>query len=105
MPRKPTYEELEKRVQELESLERIRKQTEEALAQIFSMSLDMICIADLKTATFIKVNPAFTEILGYSENRLLNKPFLEFVHPDDIDTTMTVIDQKVNLKKFLLISN
>ena len=71
------------------------KRTEEELFQIFTMSLDMICIADIDTATFIKVNPAFTEILGYSEEALLEKPFLDFVHPDDIDATRGVIEQKL----------
>ena len=60
MPQKPTYEELEKRVRELEQTELESKQIEEDLTQIFSMSLDMICIADIETATFIKVNPAFS---------------------------------------------
>ncbi|MCG6878402.1 MAG: PAS domain S-box protein, partial [Deltaproteobacteria bacterium] len=88
MPQKSTYEELEKRVQELE-------QAENELAQIFSMSLDMISIADINTATFIKVNPAFTEILGHSNEELLDKPFLDLVHPEDIDATRTVIERKL----------
>ena len=71
------------------------KRTEEELVQIFTMSLDMICIADINTATFVKVNPAFTEILGYSEEAFLAKPFLDFVHPDDIDATRNIIEQKL----------
>ena len=73
------------------------KKTEGDLAQIFSMSLDMICIANINTATFIKVNPAFTEILGYSEEELLEKPFLDFIHPEDIDSTRTVVEQKLQM--------
>ena len=56
MSNKPSYEELEKRVQELEAIEFERRKTEEEFAHIFSMSLDMICTADINTATFIKVN-------------------------------------------------
>lgn len=95
MSDEPTYEDLKKRVQELEQVELERKQTEEGLAQIFSMSLDMICIADMSSSTFLKVNPAFTEILGYSEEELLEIPFLDFVHPDDIDITRNVLEQKL----------
>jgi PAS domain S-box-containing protein len=97
MSHKPTYEELEKKVQELERVELEGMQTEEELSQIFSMSLDPICIADINTATFIKVNPAFTEILGYSEEELLGKPFLEFIHPSDINATRTVVEQKLQM--------
>ena len=95
MPQKPTYEELEKRIQELEQAEMARRRSEEDLAQIFSMSLDMICIADITRATFIKVNPAFTAILGHSKEALLNKPFLDFVHPDDIRPTRNVVEEKL----------
>jgi PAS domain S-box-containing protein len=73
------------------------KKAEGDLAQIFSMSLDMICIADINTATFIKVNPAFTEILGYSEEELLEKPFSDFIHPEDIDATRIVVEQKLQM--------
>ncbi|MFO7752738.1 MAG: PAS domain S-box protein [Desulfobacteraceae bacterium] len=88
MAEKPTYEELESRVKELKS-------KEDELSQIFSMSLDMICIADIKTATFIKVNPAFIDVLGYSEEELLGKSFLDFIHSEDIDATRTVVEKKL----------
>ena len=72
-----------------------RKRAEEELQRIFSMSLDMICVADILNATFLKVNPAFTEILGFSEQELLEKPFLEFIHPEDVETTRNVVEQKL----------
>ncbi len=80
----------------------IRKQVEEEvrrsraeLDEIFCMSLDGICIADIHTATFLKVNPAFTRILGYSETELLQRPFLDCIHPDDVAPTMAVIQEKL----------
>jgi PAS domain S-box-containing protein len=72
-----------------------RKRAEEELQRIFSMSLDMICVADIQTATFLKVNPAFTEILGFSEQELLEKPFLDFIHPEDVELTRNVVEQKL----------
>jgi PAS domain S-box-containing protein len=62
---------------------------------IYEMSLDLMCIADINTATFLRVNPAFTAELGYSEDELLNRPFLEFVHPDDLDRTIAVMEDKL----------
>jgi PAS domain S-box-containing protein len=73
-----------------------RKKAEEEFAQIFSMSLDMICIADIDTATFLKVNPAFTDTLGFSEQELLDRSFIEFIHPDDAEPTRTVIENKLS---------
>ena len=103
MSEKPTYEQLEKRVYELEKVELARKQAEAELAQLFSMSLDMICIADIKTSTFIKINPAFTEILGYAEEELLKRSFLEFIHPEDQEETRNALKQK--LQKGLKVIN
>ncbi|MDY6904615.1 MAG: PAS domain S-box protein [Thermodesulfobacteriota bacterium] len=94
MSSKPTYEDLQKRITDLESALQ-RKQSDADLEQIFLMSLDMICIADIRTATFLKVNPAFTETLGYSEEELLTSSFLEFIHPDDIEATRHVVLEKL----------
>jgi PAS domain S-box-containing protein len=71
------------------------QRTKTELARLFDMSLDMICIADIATATFVKVNPAFTRTLGYSVEELLGRPFLEFIHPDDVDATAAVVAEKL----------
>ncbi len=72
-----------------------QRRAEDELSRIFKMSLDMICIADLDTTNFLKINPAFTRILGYDENELLNHPFIEFIHPDDVQTTLETMEQKL----------
>ena len=82
-----SHEELKKRVLELEQAASKHKKLEEEFNQIFTMSLDMLCVADITTATFLKVNPAFTKALGYSEEELLGSPFFDFIHPEDIDST------------------
>ncbi len=65
------------------------------LETLFSMSLDMICIADINTAAFVKVNPAFTATLGYSEAELLSVPFAEFIHPEDIESTRKILEESL----------
>ncbi|MEN9980490.1 MAG: hypothetical protein RL542_277 [Bacteroidota bacterium] len=65
-----------------------RKKLEESLAasdKLFNMSTEMMLIATLEK--FIKVNPATSKILGYTETELLNQPFLNFVHPEDKNNT------------------
>lgn len=69
-----------------------RKQLEEELNQIFNFAGDIICIAG--TDGYLKkVNPAMCDILEYSEEELLSRPFNEFVYPEDR------LDTDVELKK------
>jgi diguanylate cyclase (GGDEF)-like protein/PAS domain S-box-containing protein len=51
-------------------------------ALLFSLSRDMICVADLD-GRLQRVSPATELTLGYREEDLLGHLFLDFVHPDD----------------------
>jgi len=57
------------------------------LDRIFNLTAHMICIVSPE-GYFLKVSPAFTETLGFSEQELLAKPFVEFVHPADRESTI-----------------
>ncbi len=48
----------------------------------FSLSLDLLCIADTE-GRFRRLNPAWTQTLGYSLEELLGRPYLDFVHEED----------------------
>ncbi|GLU45414.1 PAS domain-containing sensor histidine kinase [Allomuricauda sp. NBRC 101325] len=53
-----------------------------ALDPFFDHSLDCLCIASFE-GYFLKVNPAFKKLLGYTEKELKSKPIAEFIHPID----------------------
>jgi len=71
------------------------EQSVKEYSQIFKMSLDMICVVDIRNAHFVKINPAFTTILGFSEKEILNKAFFDFIHPDDIEKTKLIFEEKI----------
>jgi len=66
-----------------------KKQTEE-LEGFFTVNLDLLCIADLK-GNFVKTNEAWSRILGYSTEELNGMRFLDFVHPDDLQDTLSAM--------------
>ena len=71
------------------------KESEDTINSLFEMSTDLICKADMNTATFTLINPAFTKKLGYTKDELLSHSFLDFIHPDDVKPTQKVIEEKL----------
>ena len=62
-----------------------RRTVEETLrrsSRYFELARDLTLTAGFD-GVFKSVNPVVTEILGWSEEEFLSRPFMEFVHPDD----------------------
>lgn len=68
------------------------KNTQQEFQNFIELSMDLVCIANVN-GLFYKVNPAFTKVLGYSNDELVDKPFINFIHPDDIDKTFKEIEK------------
>ncbi len=51
------------------------------------MSLDHLCVTGFD-GMFVRVNPAWTRTLGWTEDELLEMPTIELVHPDDRAATL-----------------
>ncbi len=67
---------------------RARQEAQKELDRFFVLTRDMVCIAGFD-GYFKRLNPAWMRTLGYTEDELLSKPFLDFVHPDDRSKTVS----------------
>jgi PAS domain S-box-containing protein len=65
---------------------------DDELVRLFDLSLGAFCIAGFDG--YLKlVNPAFARILGYTQEELLARPFMENVHPDDRESVREVLGE------------
>ncbi|MBF0550909.1 MAG: PAS domain S-box protein [Deltaproteobacteria bacterium] len=69
----------------------LQNKTEE-LDRFFSLVLDLLCIADTQ-GFFRRVNPAWEKTLGYGREELEGSKFLDFVHPEDLESTLRAVDR------------
>ncbi|MBK7002540.1 MAG: PAS domain S-box protein [Rhodoferax sp.] len=75
-----------------------RKQLElerEMFQTFFSMSQEMMAITGYD-GYFKRVNHAFTEVLGYTREELLARPFYELIMPEDRQATQDEIQKQFN---------
>jgi PAS domain S-box-containing protein len=72
--------------------------------RFFDLSVDMLCLAH--TDGFFKMlNPAWAETLGYQDGELLEKPFLDFVHPEDRLATIEATSKVAEGQKLIHFRN
>jgi PAS domain S-box-containing protein len=57
------------------------------ISQLLELTADLTCVAGFD-GYFKRINRAWTETLGYTEEELLSRPYLDFVHPEDRIATL-----------------
>jgi PAS domain S-box-containing protein len=60
--------------------------------RFFELTADLAGVVDA-LGRFVRVNPAFTIVLGWSAAELVGRPMVDFVHPDDVEPTMRAIER------------
>ncbi len=74
------------------------KYSTKSVENFFEVNLDLLCISDLE-GHFIKLNKKWEDVLGYKEDELEGKLFLEFVHPEDKPSTISAFSDLSDTKK------
>ncbi len=65
------------------------RQSESRFRSIFDGAYMGIAVAN-KEGQILSANPAFQQLMGYTEVELQQKRFADFTHPDDIDTNLNL---------------
>ncbi len=74
-----------------EIIAELKAKREEA-DRYFTSSLDLLCIADT-SGRFLRLNPEWERTLGYRIDEIEGKLFMDFVHPEDVDATRSVLSE------------
>jgi len=102
MAKKPTYEELEKRVQKLERDCFEYKQAKELLRQskmkyrlLAESATDVICVISLDRFVLNYVSPSVESVFGYKFEELMNLNIYDFLTPDSANHVMAILEQEI----------
>ena len=77
-------EEAQHRRQMAEAVDRLEAETKRN--RFFTLALDMLGIGNFVNGRLLQVNPAWKDVLGYTEEELKSVHPFEFLHPDDRPT-------------------
>ena len=100
--KKPTYQDLEKQINELKSKKQLKHnevllESDKAHRDVLEASIDLICVVD-RNGKILFVNHASKKFYGLSAKKCLGKSIFDFTHPEDKEHTRTKFVEWENSK-------
>lgn len=80
------------------------KKTQQEYENFFNLSQELLVIAGFD-GYFKQLNHSWEKVLGYSLNELYSQPWINFVHPDDLDATIRIARKLENGEKIISFEN
>ena len=81
-----------------------RRRAQDQIDRFFKLSLDMLCVAGFD-GYFKRVNPVWHRVLGYTEQELLSRPYMDFIHPDDVEATLAAAKRVIEGEELVHFKN
>jgi PAS domain S-box-containing protein len=73
--------------QQLAQIELAKIEAETERDRFFNLSIDLLATASFE-GYFLRLNPAWEKLLGFDNAELMAQPYLDLVHPDDLEATV-----------------
>ena len=90
------YISLNKLIKSLEESNLKLKKSEQIFRDFFTQTNIPMCIFNLKTLKFVKVNRFLCDLLEYSEDELINKNLNDLIFPDDLKDSIRVVELNID---------
>jgi PAS domain S-box-containing protein len=68
---------------------------DDVFTRFFEHSLDFLCILSID-GSFIRLNKAWHKSFGYNTQSFEGKQFIDYIHPDDIESTESILRDLLN---------
>ena len=65
----------------------VPREGSDALARLFDLTRDLLAVASVETGLLVRAGSGFARLLGWSEDDLAGIPFIDLVHPEDLDAS------------------
>ncbi|WP_165226383.1 PAS domain S-box protein [Aquisphaera insulae] len=82
----------------------VLRRPEREMARFFELSPDLFCLATLD-GYFTRINDNFSRVLGHKSEEILSRPFLDYVHPEDLERTREQMAKLVEGKPVVRFEN
>lgn len=93
---------MENSLNKLTELSKYLTNLESELSCYWQLNPSLLCI--IESGKFVKINPAWEKVLGYTLDEIKNTNYLDYVHPDDLKNTITIerqMERGSNVQKFV----
>ncbi len=70
----------------------------------FDLTLDFLCLSDDR-CHFTKLSPSWSREFGWKDSELLEKSYLEFIHPEDREATIRAAKESIRGERVLNFEN
>jgi PAS domain S-box-containing protein len=72
--------------------------------RFFNQPLNLHLICNLK-GEILKINSTWEKTIGYSSDEMLGRPFIDFVHPEDVESTLKELSSLIGGNQTYLFQN